>query len=308
MQHGEVVGIGAQRVRQAILGFDLRRQYGPGIDSAGLGEQQPPAASEDRAELALADDGHLPDPLELVFVEPQPDSVGDLGQHAHQMRREERGLGAGGNPKRRIVGQLVGPTIPSVRPSDSRCRLRDQLVHRDPDHERQPQPFPRFTPDPFGNIDRRAEEPLSAGEVEKGMSVPAWLDDRCVDSKNLSQRARGAGIEPGIGRQQQQVGTELPGLPHQHAPRDSRGLRLGGEREHRRAIRSGRCDGDRPAPQRRRHQLLDGGAEGGGVNKKNGLHGRPIASLSGNPNASFSERSRRLSARSYSFPALILAP
>jgi hypothetical protein len=97
MQYGEVVGIGAQGMRQAILGFDLGGQDRPGIDAASLGAQQPSAASENGAQLALADDSHLPDPLKLIFIQPQPDIVGDFGQHAHQVRREERSLAAAGD-------------------------------------------------------------------------------------------------------------------------------------------------------------------------------------------------------------------
>lgn len=239
MQHGEVVGVGAQGMRQAVLGFDLGRQDRPGIDAASLGAQQPSAASENGAQLALADDSHLPDPLELVFIQPQPDIVGDFGQHAHQVRREERSLTTAGDEKSRI-DLSAGPT-------DAGRRLGDQLVHGDPDHERQPQPFPCFPPDPFGDIDRRAEKPLGTREIEKSMAVPAWLDDRGVDPKNLSQRAGSAGIEPRIGGQQHQVGAELAGPPHQHAPRNSRRLRLGRERQHRRAIRPGWCHRDGPA-------------------------------------------------------------
>jgi hypothetical protein len=79
MQHAEVIGIARQRMGQAILRFDLRRQHRPGIDAAGLRAEQAPAPPEHRAKLALADGRDLADPLELVVVEPPADVVGHFG-------------------------------------------------------------------------------------------------------------------------------------------------------------------------------------------------------------------------------------
>ena len=89
MQHGEVVGIGSQRMGHAILRPDLRRQHRPGIDASSLGAQRASPPAEHRAELALADGRDLADPLELVIVQPPADVLGDLGQHLHAMGREE---------------------------------------------------------------------------------------------------------------------------------------------------------------------------------------------------------------------------
>ena len=261
VQHAELVAVGAQRVRQAVLCSDFGSQHGPGIDAASLGAEQPATTPEDRAQRTLADAGHLADPLELVFVEPQPDVVGDSREHAHQVRREEGGLVAAGDTQCRSA----------FRPPHPGGRLRHQLVDRDSHHQRQAQLCLRVPPDPLGDIDRRAEQPLGAGEVEKRMAVPAGLDDGSVYLENGAQRTRDARIQPGIGRQQHQVGAQLASPAHQHAPGDSRGLRFAGEREHGRTVCAGGCDGDRPAAQRRRHQLFDGGAEGRGIDEENGL-------------------------------------
>jgi hypothetical protein len=127
MQDGEVIGIARQRMGHPVLRPDLRRQHRPGVDAAGLGAEQPPAPTEHRAELALADGSDLADPLELVVVEPPADVIGDLGQHLHAMGREESLLVALGNPERR-----------SQHPIDPGRRFGDQLVHRHAHGERQP--------------------------------------------------------------------------------------------------------------------------------------------------------------------------
>jgi hypothetical protein len=95
MQHALVVGVGGEGVGEAVLGLHFRREHRPRVDAAGLGAEQPPPASEDGAELALCDRRDLADPLQLVFVEPRPDVVGDLGEDGDWMRGEEGGLVAG---------------------------------------------------------------------------------------------------------------------------------------------------------------------------------------------------------------------
>ena len=89
MQHPEIVGVGAEGVGEAVLGLHFRREHRPRVDAAGLGAEQPSPGSEDGAELALGDRRDLADPLQLVFVEPHPDVVGDAGEDAHRMRGEE---------------------------------------------------------------------------------------------------------------------------------------------------------------------------------------------------------------------------
>jgi hypothetical protein len=254
MQHPEIVGIGRESMRQAILRFDLRRQHRPGIDAPGLRAEQPAPPAEDRAEFAFADSRNLADSLELILVEPEPDIVGNVGQHAQVARREEGLLVAAGNPERRLAERgLAHP----FDPAHAGGRLGDQLVHRDAHGQRQPQPLPGLAPDPLGDVDGRSEEPLGAAEVEKGVPVAARLDHRGVFPEDVAERAGGAGVEPRVRRQQHQVGTQLPRPPHQHPSLHPRRLRLRGEREHRGAIGARRRYGNGPACERRRHQSLD---------------------------------------------------
>ena len=92
VQYAEIVAVGGEGVGEAVFGPHFRRQHRARVDAPGLGAEQPPSAPEDRAELALGDGRDLPDPLELVLVEPLPDILGDFGQNAHRVRREKRGL------------------------------------------------------------------------------------------------------------------------------------------------------------------------------------------------------------------------
>ena len=73
----------------------------------------------------------------------------------------------------------------------------------------EPEPLPDLALHPRRDVDRRAEQPAGAGEIEKGVAVAAGLDDRRVDPEDLVQRARGAGVEPRVGWQQHQVGAAL---------------------------------------------------------------------------------------------------
>ena len=275
MQHVAVVGVGGEGVGEPVLGPRFRRQHRPRVDAAHLGAKQPAPAPEDGAELGLRDGRDLTDPLELVLVEPLPDVVGHLGEHAHWMRGEERGL-VSGRTGGRAVGRKERPHRPPFRlsafPSHSRRRLRHQLVHRHSRAQRQPEPLPGLAPDPLGDLHRRTEKPLGAGEVEERMAKAAGLDDRRVDPEDLVQGARGAGVEPGVGREQHQIRAELAGPAHQHPPRHSRRLRLGRERQDGGAVGARRRHGERPAPERRGDQALHRGAEGRGVDEDDRLH------------------------------------
>jgi hypothetical protein len=92
VQHAEIVAVGGQGVGEAVFRPHFRRQHRPRVNAAGLGAEQPSPAPEDGAELALGNGRDLPDPLELVLVEPLPDVLGDFGQNAHRVRGEERGF------------------------------------------------------------------------------------------------------------------------------------------------------------------------------------------------------------------------
>jgi hypothetical protein len=86
MQHGEVVGVGAEGMGDPEFRFDFGREHRAGIDTAGLEGELPAPAAEDQRETGFADRGHLADLLQLILVEPDPDVVGDVGQHDHWVR------------------------------------------------------------------------------------------------------------------------------------------------------------------------------------------------------------------------------
>ncbi len=189
MQHSEIVGVGGQDVRQPVLRPDLGRQHRTRVDSACPGPQQPARSAEHRAELALRDGRDLADPLQLVFIEPEPDVVRNVGKHRHRVRRQEGSLVSTAHQKRPARVELpISPLGMAVQPSDPGGCLRDQLVHRDADRERQPEPLSRLAPDSLRHIHRRTEEPLGPAQVEKGVTEAPGLDDRSVDPEDLVQR------------------------------------------------------------------------------------------------------------------------
>lgn len=196
------------------------------------------------------------------------------------MGRQKKGFFSPGNPEGWTAGgpwRAARSIRRSDRPSDPRRGLRHQLVHRHSHRERQPQPLPRFAPDPFGDVDRGSEEAFRAAEIEKGMSVAARLDDRRIHPQDFAERAGSPGVEPGIRREQHQVGAELARPAYRHPAGYSRRLGFGREREHRRAVGAGWRHGDRTARQRRGGQPFDGGAEGGRIDEEDGLHGLPVS-------------------------------
>ena len=268
VQDAEIVGIGGEGMGQAVFRLHFRRQHRPRVDSPALRPKQPAPRAEHGAELALGDLGHLADSLELIFVEPEQDVLGNAGKQRHQMRRQELRLSAAGN-QHGPWGLSIPPNRPTAQPPDTRRRFRDQLVHRGAHRQRETEALAGLTSDPFRDVHQRTEEPFGAGEIEKGVAVAARLDDRRIDPKDLMQRAGGASVEPGIGRKQHEVGTELLRLAHQHSPSDSRRLCLRRKGEHNGAIGARRSDGERPAPERRCHHSLDGSDEGGWVDEEN---------------------------------------
>jgi hypothetical protein len=292
VQDAEIVAVGGEGMGESILRLHLGGQHRPSVDPPRLRAKQPPPAAEHGAQLALADGGDLPDPLELIFVESNPDVVGNLGKNRDPMRGKERRFRTIGNEQGPDVGRTDGqtdrrtglfppavhtvltvPTVPTVHPSCSGRRLRHQLVDGHPDGERQPQPRERLAPNPLRHIHRGAEEPLGAGEIEKSVAVAARLDDRRVDLEDLVERAGGAGVESGIGGKKDQIGTKLPGAAHQHAPRHTRRLRLGRKREDDGAIGARRRHSKRPAPKCRSDHPFDGGDEGRRIDEQDRLQG-----------------------------------
>ena len=261
MQHREIVAVAGQRVRHPILGAHFGRQHRPSVDAAGPGPELAAARAEHGAELGFADRGDLADPLELVLVEPLPDVVGHVGQELERVGRQEGGLA----PRIDAQGGLVRGA------ADAGGRLGDELVDRHADGEGETQLRAGLAADPLGDVEGRPEEPLGTAQVEEGVAPAARFDDRGVALENGGQGAGGAGVELRVRGQQHQVGAELAGPAHQHAPGDARRLRLGGEREHRGAVGAGRGHGERAAPERRSRQAFDGGAERRRIDKQNGL-------------------------------------
>jgi hypothetical protein len=266
MQDVEIVGVGGEDVGDPILRFHLWREHRPGVDAPAPGPEQPSPRAEDGAQLALGDLGDLTDPLQLVLVEPEEDVVGYSGEQRHQMRCQEPGLGADLHQHR--PRSSLPSNRPTAQPSYSGRRLRYQLICCRTDREREPEPGGGLPADSLGHVHQRSEEPLGAGQIEKGVAIAAGLDDRRVDPENLVQGARGAGVEAGVGREQHQVGAELLRLPHQHPAGDARRSGLGRKREHSGPIGTRRRHGQRTASQRRRCHPLDGGDEGWWVDEE----------------------------------------
>jgi hypothetical protein len=266
MQSAEIVGVGGEDVGDPVLRLYFRWEHRPGIDAPAPGPEQPSPRAEDGTQLALGDLGDLTDPLQLVLVEPEKDVRGYSGEQRHQVGSQEPGLTASGHHHR------PRPSLPSfrptVQPSYSSRRLRHQLVCRRADRDREPEPGDCLPADALGHVHQRSEEPLGAGQIEKGVAIAAGLDDRCVDPEDLVQRAGGAGVEAGVGRQQHQIGAELFRLPHQHPAGNARRPGLGRKREHGGPIGARGGHGQGTAPQRRRHHPLDGGDEGWWVDEK----------------------------------------
>jgi hypothetical protein len=268
MQDVEIVAVGGEDVGDPILRFHFRREHRPGVDAPALGPEQPSPRAEDGTQLALGDPGDLTDPLQLVLVEPEEDVLGYSGEQRHQMGSQESGLGAD-RDQHRPVPAILPPFRPAIQPPNAGRRLRYQLICRRTDREREPEPGGGLPADSLGHVHQRSEEPLGAGQIEKGVAIAAGLDDRRVDPENLVQGARGAGVEPEIGGQQHQIGAELFRLPHQHPAGDAGSPRLGRKREHGGPIGARGRDGQGPAPQRRRRHPLDGGDEGWWVDEEN---------------------------------------
>jgi hypothetical protein len=266
MQLAQIVGVGGKGMDQPVFRFDFRRQHRAGVDAPALGRERPPSSSKDCAELAFADRGDLTDPLQLILVQPLQHVLRHPGQQRQRVRRQEQRLAPPRHQHR--PGSATGPAPAFLEPPHPGRGLGDQLVDRCPDGERNPEPVARFPPDPLGDIRQRTEQPLGAAQIEKGVTVPARLDDWGVDPENFVERPRRPGIEPGIGRNQNQVGAELPGLADQHSPPYSGGLRFGRERQDGRAVGPRRGDGEGAAPERRGHHPLDRRDECRWINEK----------------------------------------
>lgn len=266
IQGAEIVGVGGEDVGDPILRFHLRREYRPGIDPPALGAEQPPPRAEDGAQLALGDLGDLADPLQLVLVEPEEDVLGYSGEQRHQMGSQEPGLGTDLHQHR--PRPPLPSNRPTVQPSYSSRRFRYQLVYRGAHREREPEPGDGLPADSLGHVHQGSEEPLGAGQIEKGVAITAGLDDRRVDPENLVQGAGGAGVKAWVRGQQDQIGAELFRLPHQHPAGDTRRPGLGRQREHDGPVGARGGHGQRAAPQYGRRHPLDGGDEGWGVDEK----------------------------------------
>ena len=275
MQSVEIVGVGGENMGDPILRLHFGREHRPGIDAPAPGPEQPAPRAEDRTQLALGDLGDLTDPLQLVLVEPEEDVGGDSGKQRHQMGSQEPGLGTDLHQHR--PRSPLPSFRPTVQPSHSSGRLRHQLVGRRAHRERQSEPGDGFPADSLGHVHQGPEQPLGAGQIEKGVAIAAGLDDRSVDPENLVQGAGGAGVEAGVGRQQHQIRAELYSLSHQHPAGDARRPGLGRKGQHGGPIGARRGHRQGTAPQCGRHHPLYRGDEGGGVDEEDGAdHGNSV--------------------------------
>ena len=281
MQDVEIVGVGGEDVGDPVLRFHFRREHRPGVDAPALGAEQSSPRPEDGTQLALGDLGDLTDPLQLVLVEAEQDVLGNSREQLHQVWCEKGRLASSRHQHGPVRSQPS--SRPAVQPSCLQPaypgrRFRNQLVPRRTDREREPEPGGGFPADSLGNVHQRSEETFGAGQIEKGVTIAARLDDRRVDPENLVQSSRGAGIKSGVGRQQHQIGAELLRLPHQHSAGDTRGPGLGRKREHGGPIGARGRHRKRTTPQRRRHHPLDGGDEGWWVDEEDGANHEPVVS------------------------------
>ena len=278
VQHAEIVGVGGEDVLDAQLGEALGRQHRARIDAQRPRPQRAARVAEDGAERTLGNRRHLADQIELVVVEPGPDPRMQVGEHDQRMGREESGLDPEGHDQRVPLRAVRLPACPPVRPDH---RLAHQLVGGDADREGEAEPAPDLPLHPRGDIDRRAEQPVGAGQVEIGVAVAARLDDGSVGAEDLMQRARSAGIEPGVGRDDDQVGALLQRLPHHHASLDAGAPRLRRKREHHRPLGAGRRHRHRAGCERGGDQRFDRGAEGGGIDEEDGARQARVSLASG---------------------------
>ena len=130
MENAQVVGVGRQGVGHPILGADFRRQHRPWIDAARAGAKLAPFASQDRVEIRFGDRGDVADDIELVVIEPLPDTIRRAGQLVDVMGRKKRLFRSllqravdviGGQAGRRTGGQLRLPAHGS-RPTAHQVR------------------------------------------------------------------------------------------------------------------------------------------------------------------------------------------
>ncbi len=169
MQHRTVVGVGGQHVRRAAFLLHRGQQHRAPVDPVGVLMEQSPGATERDPELLLAETGHLADQLEVVVIESLADRVGNVGKEHHRFGSEEA----------RLVSRRHRPDQRAGLALDHRGGgLAHQLVDRDADRDREAESLAGLALEPAGDVDRRAEEPLGAGDVEVGVSPCLRLDHR----------------------------------------------------------------------------------------------------------------------------------
>ena len=100
------------------------------------------------------------------------------------------------------------------------------------------------------------------------MAVATRLDGGSEGAKDLVQCSRCLGIELGIGRQYDEVGTKSLRRSHRHTLLKSRQSCLGGERHDSGPVSAGRCYRQGPGSQLRCDQPFEGRAKGGRIDEQ----------------------------------------
>jgi hypothetical protein len=213
-------------MNQVKLRLPLWRQHRTRVDASSPGPEHPAATAEDGAERGLGNGRYLTDKLELIILQPYAYAGIELGQHLERLGSEKLPL-----ISCRDIQQLTAllsattrcagtrPVRPSIRPSVRLySRLTHQLVGGDAHREGKSQSLARLLPDTGSDVLWRTEESAGAGEIEERMPVTTRLYGGGKDPQDLVQRARSASIQPGVGWQNDEVGTEPLGLSYRHSP------------------------------------------------------------------------------------------
>jgi hypothetical protein len=183
MQDSKIVAVTRKRVDHPELRLLLGRQHRAGVDTLSSGPKHPPPATKNRTQRALWYGGDFANTLKLIVIQPGADVGVKLGQYFERLRGEKLSLISS-----RHVLERFSPVQPGCPPACPDCRLADQFVDGNANRERQPESLACLVPDTGSHVLRRAEEPASSGQVEKGVTISSGLDRRRESFQDLMQR------------------------------------------------------------------------------------------------------------------------
>ncbi len=123
-------------------------------------------------------------------------------------------------------------------------------------------------PQAGGDILRRTKEPPGSGKIEKGVAVTLGLDGWGVDPEDLVQCAGGAGIEPRIGGQHDEIGAQPLCRAYRHSLLEPCQPGLGRQRQDGGPVGAGWSHRKRPGAERGRCKAFEGSAEGGWIDEQ----------------------------------------